>query len=129
MAQLKKNTARLILQGISLFGVLLGFSLVCVAISTAIGVIAEAEWDNLALVCAAFALSAVLLALGAYVIYTSYLLFRRRAFGAVVSISVLSAFFVVGGVMQSISSFAGTSAGERRPGCVEVIGTFAACLL
>ncbi len=71
-----QNTARLVLYGISLMGILSGGLLVFAAL----GVLLEMEREDLAVLCGSLVVSAVLLAIGLHLIYTSYLMLKRRAF-------------------------------------------------
>ena len=123
MAQLKKKTARLILQGISILGILLGFSLVLSAIGTVLGL----ERDSLTILCGSLVLSAAVLALGVYVIYTSYLMFRWRAFAAITWISVLLALFLFGvaGQWLWLRFSMATSVSVELPHYVRAIGALA----
>ena len=121
MMQLRKSIARLVLHAISLFGIVLGFAVVCAAIA----LIAGTEWDNIALVCASLGVSAAALALGAYLIYTSFLMFRRRAFGVIRLIPWLLALAIFGAVMQPVRSFAATSSSGRPARHVESLGVLA----
>jgi hypothetical protein len=122
MVQLKKNTARLIVKGISLYGILLGFGSVCMGIGMTLSI----QTDNLAFLCGGLVLSAVGLVLGPYLIYTSYRMFRGRAFGAIWLISVLSALLLNGVAVQSVRSFVATSVSGELPRHIELLGALAA---
>jgi len=117
MAQLKKNIARLVLQGISILGLLLGISLFCFAIVFIFSI----QRDNLVILCLWLIISGGALVLGIYMMYTSYLMFRWRAFGAMEWISVLLAISSFGWVHQLVEFLATTSGSGRMPRFVEDI--------
>jgi hypothetical protein len=109
MAQPRKNTARLVLQGIGILGILSGGMLVMAAL----GVVLEMQGENLPVLYGSLALSGALLALGVYLIYTSYLMLRLRAFTVVArEIPVLLAASIIFGLAQPVMRFADTLAGE-----------------
>ncbi|MHC4518599.1 MAG: hypothetical protein ACYTAS_08430, partial [Planctomycetota bacterium] len=88
MTQLKKNVARRILQGIGGVAMLFGISFVLCGIAIFVGI-----WrgGGLDLPYARLAISVGTLALGTYVIYSSYLMITGKAFGCTKVISVLLA--------------------------------------
>jgi len=73
------NIARLILRGFSILGILSGGMLVIAAI----GILFEIQREDCAVLCGSLVLSVVLSVIGAYLIYTSYLMLRLRAFAVV----------------------------------------------
>lgn len=105
MAQLKKKIAKLALQGISILGMLFGFSLVYFSIA----IVFYVPRGDLAHLCASLGLLAILLVLGLPFIYTSYLMFRGKAFGAIELIATVLAIFVFGSVVDPVYLFAAKS--------------------
>ena len=105
MGQLKKKIARLVLQGISILGMLFGFSLVYFPIE----IVFSVPRDDLAPLCASLALLGTVLLVGLLLIYTSYLMFRRRSFGAIELIAIGLSISVFGSVVNPIYHFLATS--------------------
>ncbi len=124
MAQLKKNIARLVLQGISILGILFGFSCFFVAIFIIFSILR----GNLAIDYVGLIFLGALLVLGTYMIYTSYLMFRGRAFGAIKSISVLFALFLSVLVRQLGEVFTPTSVSGKTARLIEDIAGLASLL-
>ncbi len=87
MAQQKKNIARLVLQGISIIGILCGFAF----FSSAIVMIFWFPRDNLTQLCILLIMSVWMVILGAFMLYPSYKMLRGRSFGVIKSISALLA--------------------------------------
>jgi len=75
---MNKNTARLMLKGMSIIGILLAFYFFLCAIF----VIASLGRDPLVVKCSMFVFSGAVLVLGAYLMYSSYLMFRGKGFQA-----------------------------------------------
>jgi hypothetical protein len=109
MAQQKKNIARLILQGISILGIFFGFTWVCGAIISVFPI----ERDNGVIDYIVLIFLGALLVLGTYTIYTSYLMFRGRAFGAIYLISVSLALIPFTLVLRLVEVFAAKSDKEK----------------
>ena len=109
MAKLKKNIARLVLQGISILGIFFGFSWVGCAIISAFPI----EGDSRAIDYVGLIFSGVLLVLGTHLIYTSYLMFRGKAFGAIHLISVFLALIPFSLVVSLIKVYEATSDSEK----------------
>jgi hypothetical protein len=86
---IKKNTARLILKGISILGILFGAFFVFFAIILSL----LALIDDIDAMFIWLFIIAVFFLLGAYMIYTSYRMFRWRSFGAIKAISVVLALY------------------------------------
>lgn len=87
MAQQKKNIARLVLQGISILGIIFGFCCFFSAIFIIFSILrGKLDIDFVWLI-----QLAVLLVLGAFLLYPSYLMLRGRSFEIIKSISVLLA--------------------------------------
>jgi len=87
MAQPKKNIARLALQGISILGILLGFSFFLGAIA----MIFSFQKDNLTELCFSLFILLWMLVLGAFLMYPSYKMLRGRSFEVIKSISAFLA--------------------------------------
>jgi hypothetical protein len=128
MAQLKKkNIARLGLQGIGILGIFFGFALFCCSIA----VILTIQRDNLVIDAFDYVwlvLSGSLLLVGANLIYTSYLMFRRRAFGAIKSISAFLAMISFGLVLPLVKVLTTTTDSEETARFIEDIFYFASLL-
>ena len=121
----KKNIARLVLQGISILGILFGLSFFCCA--TAIIYWIQEERSNLAILYSLI-FSGVLLILSIYLIYASYLMFRGRAFGAIYSISVFLALIFSGLFDSLIEVFTTTLYSGKMARFIEDILRFASLL-
>lgn len=94
MAQRKKIIALSVLKGISIFGILIGLSLVYFTVVVILPTLLEdnfAPENHLALRCGEFIFSGVVLIVGAYLVYTSCLMFRGRTFEAFKTFSVFVA--------------------------------------
>lgn len=104
MAKLKKNTARLILKGMSILGMLLAFYFFLCAIF----IIASLGRDPLVVQCSMLVFSGTVLVLGTYLMYSSYLMFRGRAFGALKPICG-SFLFVLFSEVRSLVIFLSTT--------------------
>ncbi len=126
MARLKRKIAKLALQGISILGMLFGFSLVCFGI----GIVFPVPRDDLALLCASLGFLGILLVLGLPFIYTSYLMLRARAFGAIELIAAGLGILVFGSVVNPVYHFAAKSVnGIQARTLVGLASCFAALLL
>jgi len=120
MAQLKKNVARLVLQGISIFGILFGFT----CFFTAIFIIFSMLRGKLAINYVWLIQLAVMFVLGAFLLYPSYLMLRGRSFNVMKSISVLLALSLSSLVFRAlplVKAFAATSDSEAT---ARLIGDF-----
>jgi hypothetical protein len=126
MVKEKKNIARLVLQGISILGILFGLSFFCCA--SAIIPAIQKERSNLAIQCGMIIFSGVLLILSIYLIYASYLMFRGRAFGAIYSISVFLALIFSRLFDSLIEIFTTTSYSGKMSRFIEDILGFASLL-
>jgi divalent metal cation (Fe/Co/Zn/Cd) transporter len=112
MAKLKKNIARLILQGITIIGILCGGLLVIGAFD----ILLKIQREDLAVLFGSLIFSAVLLVIGVYLIYSSYRMLRLRAFtvatrGIPTTLAVC-VFFMVFIVAERVMSWADTLANE-----------------
>lgn len=87
MAKQKKNIARLVLQGISILGILLGLTFFLFAIA----MIFSLQKENLTELCFSLFIFVGMLVLGAVLIYPSYKMLRSRSFEAIKSISAFLA--------------------------------------
>lgn len=105
----KKNIARLVLQGISILGILFGFS----CFGCAIFIIFSILRGKLAIDYVWLIQLAVMFVLGAFLLYPSYLMLRGRSFEVMKSISVLFALFLSGLVRQLVEVFTATSDSEK----------------
>ncbi|OHB79933.1 MAG: hypothetical protein A2Z25_07850 [Planctomycetes bacterium RBG_16_55_9] len=109
MAPIKEKIARLVLKVISIFGILCGGMLVIVALA----VLLEIQRKDIAVLFGSLALSAVLLIIGVYLIYTSYLMLRLRAFTVVareIPTLLAACVFIVS---ERVMSWADTLASEE----------------
>ena len=110
MARPKKNIARLVLQGISVLGILFG-------LAWFVGGVATLVWmprEDVASLCFGLVLSALFSVLGAWFARDCYLMLRGKLLPPVKSISVLLALAFWGG-MDSLLGVLGTPfAGEER---------------
>ncbi len=73
---IRQRMARLVLNGIGIIGILSGGLLAFASL----GALLEIERENLALLCGSLVFSAVLLAMGVHLAYTSHLMLRHKAF-------------------------------------------------
>lgn len=120
----KKNIARLVVQGISILGILFGFSCFFFAISTIFSILR----GKLDITYGWLFYLAVMLVLGAFLLYPSYLMLRMRSFGVMKSISVLFALSLSGLVRQLDKVFLATSANEKTARLIEDITGLASLL-
>ena len=121
MIALKKNIARLVLQGIGILGLLFGFSVVYFTIAMLFTIrLDDMRFLPIWLLCCA-----TMLVLGGYLTYASYLILRRRPFAAIESISVVLAFSVFSVAEHSIGSFATTMFDTEQARHAEQIVGFA----
>lgn len=125
MAQLKKNIARLVLQGISILGILFGF----ISFLSGIAIIFSIQRDNLANICGSLIFSGALLVLGAYLIYPSYLMLRGRAFGVIKSIAAFLALIFSGFVNSLVEVYTNTLDSGTMSRFIEDIAGFASMLV
>jgi hypothetical protein len=102
MTQLKKNTAKRVLQGIAILGMLLGLPLVLCSIPMIFAMLK----DDLAHLCFGLFFMGFGLVLGSALLYSSYRLFRGTGFGAIKSLPAVLAFSVIGLTGQPLDSFA-----------------------
>jgi hypothetical protein len=103
MAQPKKKIAKLVLQGISVLGILFGFF----CFFFAIDFIFSIQKDNLFDLCISLLLSAWMLVLGAFFMYPSYKMLRGRSFLVIKSMAALlalSAFSLVERLIEFINT-------------------------
>jgi len=121
----KKNIARLVLQGISILGILFGLSLFCCA--TPIISWIQEERSNLAIQFDLLIFSRVLLIpgvfliFGIYLIFTSCLLFRQREYGAIKIISWFLALISFGLVLPLVKVLKTTTDNEKTARLIEDI--------
>jgi hypothetical protein len=92
MVRITRNTARLILQGISILGILFGF--ICI-LGGVMGLL-SIQREDLTYLCLMLSLSVILFVVGLWLARDSYLMLRGRAFEAIKAISGLLAFVVFG---------------------------------
>jgi len=104
MAQLKKIIALSVLKGISILGLLFGFS--CVLGLFMMVYYISSEDTDLAFLCIELITSVTLLAIGAWLTYDCYRMLRGRSFAAIHSIPAVLAFFTFGSVVEPIDRFA-----------------------
>ena len=113
MTQQKRNTARLILQGIIVLGILCGGMLVIGAFD----ILLEIQKEDIAVLFGSLVFSAVLLVIGVYAIYSSYLMLRRRSFAAatrgIPTSLATCVFLVVFIVAERVMSWTDTLANEE----------------
>jgi len=100
----KKNIARLVLQGISILGIFFGFIWLGCPIAFISGIQRVNHAIDDAFYYALLILSGALSILGAYLIYTSYLMLRGREFGAIKLISAFLAMISFGMVQPLVSA-------------------------
>jgi len=124
MAKLKENIARLVLKGISILGIFFGFG----CFSFAIFIIFSLLKGNIAITYGWLFHLTVLLVLGAFLIYPSYLMLRERSFEVMKSISVLLALFSSGLVEPLGKGFEATSVSEKTARLIEDIAGIASLL-
>jgi hypothetical protein len=127
---MKKSIARLILQGISILGILAGGMLVIAGL----GVLLEMQREDLAVLVSSLVASAAMLVMGVYLIYRSYLMWRLGASTVLVqailrAIPVLWAACVVFGVAKPVISFADTLACEGLSRHVKLSGALVSLVL
>lgn len=103
----KKNIAKLILQGISILGILSGLGCFC----SVIAIILSIQRDTLTII-SSLIVSIVGFVLGAYLIYNSYLMLRGRAFGLLKSIPALLALMTFGLIMPFAEDLIGSDSRE-----------------
>lgn len=126
MAKAKKNIARWVLQGISVFGIFLGLMCAYMAIAIPVATYREGSASRWF----AFAFSALSLVLGAWLARACYLMLRRRSFEAIRSIFALVAIVVFGSVVDPLYRFAAASiSGVQARAAVGLVCYFAALAL
>ena len=124
MAQQKMNIARLVLQAISILGILCGFAF----FSSAIVMIFWFPRDNLTQLCILLIMSVWMVILGAFMLYPSYKMLRGRSFGVIKSISALLALISFSSVMQFADVFITTLESEKETRFIGIIVNFASFL-
>ena len=124
MAQRKKIIARLVLQGISILGILLGFTFFYIAI----GMIFLIQRDNLTELCLSLFISVCMFVLAAFLIYPSYLMLRGKSFGVIETIAVLLAWTLPAFVFLLVEAFTTTLDSEKKAWPTEPIVVLV-CLL
>jgi len=124
MAYLKKKIARLALQVISVFGIIFGLS----CFFTTFFVIFSISRGDIAFTYGWLFYLAVLLVLGAFLTYPSYLMLRGRSFEVMKSISILLALFSSILVEQLGEVFVATSVSEKTARLIEDIAGIASLL-
>jgi hypothetical protein len=125
MAQLKKTIARLILHGICVLGILIGFSLVYLTIT----VFFPALRDNIAFPFFELLVLGFMLALCVFLIRDSYLMLRGKTFGAIKTVSVLIALMFFSSVVDPIHRFAVKFMSGIQARTVVEFASFSTCLL
>ncbi|HUV63258.1 MAG TPA: hypothetical protein VMW24_05125 [Sedimentisphaerales bacterium] len=132
MAKLKKITAILVLRGVSILGILIGLSLVYFTVVVLLPTLLEDNFvpeDNLALRCGEFILAGVVLVMSAYLVYTSCLMFRGRAFRAIELIAGGLAIYVFVSVVDPLTHFAAKWVSGVQARTVVGLASFFASLL
>ncbi|MBN1805301.1 MAG: hypothetical protein JW837_08630 [Sedimentisphaerales bacterium] len=94
MAQQKKNIARLVLQAISIFGILLGISCFLCGFAMILP-----PWKGNMGIFPRLIVSAIAFVLGAFLMYPSYLMLRGKSFTAIKSMPALPALTFFGLLM------------------------------
>ncbi len=123
MAQ-KKFIARLVLQGISVLGILLGFYLFL----DSIYMIFSIQRDNLSDLCSSLIISVGMLVLAAFLIYSSYLMLRGKSFRVIKAFSALLALMSFSLVVQFGDFFINTDI-EKKSLTIESIVVLASILV
>lgn len=85
---MNRNLARLILQGIALLGILLGLFVFCIFLA----MFFESMRPDFVLLCGGIVISILVLAIGVYLIYISYLMLRGLSYAAIKPLGTLLAF-------------------------------------
>ena len=124
MAKLKKNIAGLVLKGISILGILFGLS--CVF---PIMMIFFIQRDDLDLLWLWLLLSGSLMLLGAWLMYDSYLMFRKKSFRAIKSIPAVLALFAFDLPVRLVKSFETASVSGRVTRYIEDVIAFASFIV
>ena len=124
MAQLKKNIARLVIQGISILGILFGFSCFYFAILVIFSILR----GDIAITYGWLFHLAILLVLGVFLMYPSYLMLRGRSFEVMKSISALLALFSYGLVLPLAKVLKTTTDNEKTARLIEDIAGIASLL-
>ena len=118
MAQLKKNIARLILQGISILGIFFGFVCFLGGISF---MIFSIQRDNLSELCFSLIFLAWMWVLGIYLLYPSYKMLRGRSFGVIKSIAALLALMSLNLIDPFVEFFTTTLVSGKKARFIEDI--------
>ncbi len=110
MAKLKKDTARLVLEGISILGILFGLTFFYIAIA----MIFPIQRDNLTDLFFSLIFSVGGFVLAAFLIYPSYLMLRGRSFRVIKSIAALLALTLSSPIIHLSIAFTKTSDSEKK---------------
>jgi hypothetical protein len=124
MAKLKKDTAKLVLQGISVIGILIGFYLFVDNVYTIFSV----QRDNAGVLSSLRLFEVGMLVLAAFLIYSSYLMLRGKSFKVIKSFSVLPAMMSFSLVARFGDLFTNTDI-EEKSSTIESIVTLASVLV
>ncbi|HUS71853.1 MAG TPA: hypothetical protein VMY06_02220 [Sedimentisphaerales bacterium] len=84
----KRNLARFVLQGIALLGILFGLFVFCISVA----MFFESMEPDFVLLCGGLVISILVLAIGVYLIYISYLMLRGITYAAIKPLGTLLAF-------------------------------------
>jgi hypothetical protein len=125
MAKQKKNIARLVLQGISVLGILFG----CIFFFCGFVMIISIQRGNFANIFGSLIFSGALLALGAFLVYPSYLMLRGRSFNVLKSIAALVALIFSGLVYTLDEVYTNTLDRGKMSRFIEDIAGFASLIV
>jgi hypothetical protein len=96
MAQSKKNTARWVLQGICVLGILSGF----LCVMAGVGMLLALPTDDISGLCFLLGFSAIMLVIGAWLARDCYRMLRGRSFEAIKSISAILALMPMSWIIE-----------------------------
>jgi hypothetical protein len=125
MAQQKKIIARLILQGISVLGILFG----CIFFFCGFIMIISIQKGNFANIFGSLIFSGALLALGAFLVYPSYLMSRGRSFRVIKTIAALVALIFSGLIHTLAEAYTNTLDRGRMTRFIDDIAGFASLIV
>ena len=116
MAQQKKKIARLVLQGISILGILFGFTSLYLAFVFTFSIQRDNIFGSLIIPVYGFVLAA-------FLIYPSYLMLRGKSFGVIKTIAVLLAIIPFGLIGKHIETFT-TLDSEKKTWSIFLVSVF-----